>query len=104
MLRKDLNAHLELQFLMFTPIKNTLLGDRKALQAASNEQQLEQARMDSYRKELKTLQQSLEATAFEGGDTDKIARTMLATIDVRLTDVLPEQTSWDQAYEFFVRP
>lgn len=104
MLRKDLNAHLELQFLLFTPIKNTLLGDRKALQAASNEQQLEQARMDSYRKELKTLQQSLEATAFEGGDTNKIARTMLATIDVRLTDVLPERTSWDQAYEFFVRP
>ena len=104
MLSKDLSAHLELQFLMFTPIKNTLLGDRKALQAASNEQQLEQARMDSYREELKTLQQSLEAAAFEGGDTDKIARTMLATIDVRLTDVLPEQTSWDQAYEFFVRP
>ncbi|MCK1978189.1 hypothetical protein LNK15_14235, partial [Jeotgalicoccus huakuii] len=53
MLSKDLNAHLELQFLIFTPIKNTLLSDRKALQAASTEQQLEQARMDSYREELK---------------------------------------------------
>lgn len=104
MLSKDLNAHLELQFLMFTPIKNTLLRERKELQAAGTEQRLQEARVDAYREELKTLQQSLEETAFEGGDTDKVARTMLATIDIRLTDVLPSQTSWDQAYEFFVRP
>lgn len=104
MLSKDLNAHLELQFLMFTPIRNTLFSERNELQAVGTEQRLQEARVDAYREELKALQQSLEETAFEGGDTDKVARKMLATIDIRLTDILPSQTSWDQAYEFFVRP
>ncbi|QFG30086.1 hypothetical protein F6476_13215 [Pseudomonas umsongensis] len=104
MLSKDLNAHLEIHFLMFTPIKNTLLSQRKEVQAASTEERLKQARLDAYSEELKILQQSLEQTEAAGGDTDKIARTMLATVDTRLTQVLPHKTPWDQAYEFFVQP
>lgn len=104
MLSKDLSAHLELQFLMFTPIKNTLLTERKELQSAGTEQRLQQARMDAYRDELATLQQSLEQSAIAGEDSQKITRTMLATIDTRLTEILPRKTSWDQAYEFFVQP
>jgi hypothetical protein len=103
-LSKDLSAHLEFQFLMYTPIHNTLLAERKELHAAGSEQRLQQARVDAYRDELTTLQQSLEQNASEGGDNDKITRNMLATIDTRLTEILPRQTSWDQAYEFFVQP
>ncbi|WP_445673090.1 hypothetical protein [Pseudomonas inefficax] len=102
MLGKDLNAHLELQFLMFTPIRNTLTTERKELRAAGLQQDLEQARIDAYQHELETLQQSFEQIAKEEGDTDKLTRTMLATIDTRLEGVLPKRTSWDQAYEFFV--
>lgn len=102
MLGKDLSAHLEIQFLMFTPIKNTLAADRKELKAASSQQGLAKARMDAYQQELEALQQSYELTARAGGNVDKLAQTMLATIDTRLSDVLPRETSWDQAYEFFV--
>ena len=62
------------------------------------------SRVDAYRDELTALQQSLEQSASEGGDNDKITRNLLATIDTRLTEILPCQTSWDQAYEFFVQP
>lgn len=104
MLSKDLSAHLEFQFLMYTPVHKTLVAERKEVNAASNEQRLQQARVDAYRQELTTLQQSLEQSVFEGGDRDKITRNMLAIIDTRLTEILPRQTSWDQAYEFFVQP
>lgn len=89
MLGKDLSAHLEIQFLMFTPIKNTLAADRKELKAASSQQGLAKARMDAYQQELEALQQSYELTARAGGNVDKLAQTMLATIDTRLNGVLP---------------
>lgn len=103
-LSKDLNTYLEIQFLMFTPIKSNLVNQSKEVQAASIQERLKQARMKAHSEELKTLQQSLEQAEAAGGDAEKLIRTMLATIDTRLTQVLPHKSPWDQAYEFFVQP
>lgn len=102
-LSKDLSDHLEMQFLLFTPIKNALQVECKELRAAGTGQRLQQIRMDAYRDELATLQESLEQSELDGGDSQKITQTLLVTIDTRLTEILPRKTSWDQAYEFLVQ-
>lgn len=99
-LSDDLNAHLELKYLMFTPVKKIFEAEHVALTAAERKQQTQQAHIEAYRQELERLLLSIEHTDLIDTDVQRIKYTLLATINTRLSEILPAKTSWDEAYEF----
>ncbi|HAS0761678.1 TPA: hypothetical protein I3283_000999 [Enterobacter hormaechei subsp. xiangfangensis] len=103
-LSQDLSAYLELQFLIYTPLKNAHHAENKKLEAEYRKQHFRQVQIASYEAELKRLHQKFEQLTNQGGDTEKLGRIMLVTVGGRLKQILPVKTSWDQAYEFFVSP
>jgi hypothetical protein len=104
LLSSEIDAHLELHYLMFTPVRRRQASERADLAAATGAQQAEQRRIQSYHQELQRLSQILDQAGLDAADAQQIRQSMLAAISVRLSSVLPEKTSWDQAYEFLVLP
>lgn len=99
-LNKDLSAHLEFNYVMFTPVRKRFETERAALDQVDRHQQMQQARINSYALELQRLQLTLEHADLGSRDAQQIKDAMLATLSTRLTQALPEKTPWDEAYEF----
>lgn len=102
-LNNALNEHLESNYLMFIPIKKNFEDECATLNNIHYQQQIQQYRIEFYRQELERIQQiALESNFLNDEDAQQVRRTMLATINTRLSDILPEETSWDKAYKFLV--
>jgi hypothetical protein len=102
LLDAELTRHLEAQFVFFTPVLRETKAKRADVELSRLQQRQRDQRIESYRQQLELMRSSLTSPDTGNEIDPELRQQMLVTVTARLQMVLPERTSWDEAYEFFV--
>lgn len=97
---KDLNQHLEMQYLMFTSVRKTYIEHTELMDVKLRKQQQDQQRSEAFADELEELQKKVKDLAISDQTDATIKNTMQKTILTRMEILIPHRTGWDQACEF----
>ena len=98
---KELDRHLELQYLLFNPIHNNYNKNIELMNIQEQKQQQKQERAAAYQLELEQLQDKLkESTASDQTADRDIEEEIQETILTRMCALIPKKTGWDQACNF----
>ena len=97
---KDLNQHLEMQYLMFTSVRKTYIEHTELMDVELRKQQQDQQRSEAFADELEELQKKIKDLAISNQIDATIQNTMQQTILTRMEILIPHRTGWDQACEF----
>lgn len=97
---KDLSQHLEMQYLMFAPVRKNYIELSALMDIDLRKQQEIDERSQAFAYELEELQGKLKG--FIGSDQGNldIKQVIQETICTRMEILIPNQTGWDQACEF----
>lgn len=97
---KDLNQHLEMQYLMFTSVRKTYIEHTELMDVELRKQQQDQQRSEAFADELEELQNKIKKLVISDQIDATIQNTMQQTILTRMEILIPHRTGWDQACEF----
>lgn len=97
---KDLNQHLEMQYLMFAPVRKNYIEHSALLDVELRKQQENENRSRAFSLELEIIQDKLERLAVSNQTDITIKQVVQETILTRMEVLIPNKTGWDQACEF----
>lgn len=102
-MRASLDRHLEINYLMFSPVVKNYKAEISEIRAKKRREDLAQIRLKSYQHELDHLS-SLVDQAFSNSPEDlRVKRQLDAALKDRVALVLPATTGFDQAFEFLMK-
>ncbi|SFQ11328.1 hypothetical protein SAMN05216419_10654 [Nitrosomonas cryotolerans] len=97
---KNLSQHLEMQYLMFAPIRKNYIEGSVLMDIELRKQQENHERSQAFTRELEGLQNKLKSF-IESNQADRtIRQAVQETILTRMEILIPNKTGWDQACEF----
>lgn len=99
-MRKDLNQHLEMQYLMFAPVRKNYIEHSALMDIELRKQQENEARSRAFALELEAIKDKLEGLAISNQADRTIKQVVQETILTRMEILIPNKTGWDQACEF----
>jgi len=97
---KDLNQHLEMQYLMFAPLRKNYIKHSALMDIELRKQQENEDRSRAFALELEAIQEKLEGLAISNQTDITIKQVVQETILTRMEVLIPNKTGWDQACEF----
>ncbi len=97
---KNLNQHLEMQYLMFAPVRKNYIEHSALMDIELRKQQENEDRSRAFALELETIQDKLEGLAISNQADRTIKQVVQETILTRMEMLIPNKTGWDQACEF----
>lgn len=97
---KDLNQHLEMQYLMFAPLRKNYIEHSALMDIELRKQQENEDRSRAFALELEAIQEKLEGLAISNQTDITIKQVVQETILTRMEVLIPNKTGWDQACEF----
>ena len=97
---KDLNQHLEMQYLMFTSVRKSYIEHTELMDIELRKQQQDLKRSEAFSDELEDLQKKIKNLAISDQTDATIKQMMQQTILTRMEILIPHRTGWDQACEF----
>ena len=101
MTAQALDDHLQMQYLMFTPVRKHYLAQAQLMDIEQRRQAENNRRIEAFSAELADLQTKLEAIDSADRRGRQLKQEMQQTIRDRMALILPNQTGWDRACEFF---
>lgn len=99
-MNKDLNQHLEMQYLMFAPVRKNYIEHSALMDIELRQQQENEDRSRAFALELEIIQDKLEGLAVSNQTDLTIKQVVQETILTRMEMLIPKKTGWDQACEF----
>ena len=97
---KDLDRHMEMQYLLFSPIHKNYDTNIELMDIKMQKQRRNKLRTNIYQSELKRLQDNFKEIP-ESAQTDRdLKEEIQETILSRMGALIPERTSWDQTCHF----
>lgn len=97
---KDLNQHLEVQYLMFASVRKNYIEYSALMDIEIRKQQENEDRSLAFAHELEAIQDKLEGLAVSTQADRTIKQVVQETIRTRMEMLIPHKTGWDQACEF----
>lgn len=97
---KDLNHHLEMQYLMFAPVRKNYIKNSALMDIELRKQQEKEYRSRAFALELEIIQGELEDLDISKQTDLTIKQIVQDTILIRMEMLIPNKTGWDQACEF----
>jgi hypothetical protein len=97
---KDLDQHLEMQYMMFAPVRKNYIEHSVLMDIELRMQQKSEERSQAFAHELEELQNKLEGFTVSDQAERTIKQVMQKTILTRMEMLIPHKTGWDQACEF----
>jgi hypothetical protein len=97
---KDLNRHLQMQYLMFAPIRKHYIEHAELMDVELRKQKENEERSQAFAQELKDMQSKLNGITASDQADSAIKQAMQTTILTRMEMLIPHKTGWDQACEF----
>lgn len=97
---KDLSQHLEMQYLMFAPVRKSYFEHSALMDIELRKQQENEDRSQAFAHELEELQDKLEGFTVSNQVDRTIKQFTQETILTRMEMLIPHKTGWDQACEF----
>ena len=97
---KDLNRHLEMQYLMFAPVHKNYVEHSALMDIELRRQKENEARSQSFALELETLQSKLDGFAISNQADRRVKQVVREMILTRMEMLIPNKTGWDQACDF----
>ncbi len=97
---KDLSQYLEMQYLMFAPVRKNYIEHSALMDIELCKQQENEDRSRAFAYELEELQGNLEGFTVSNQVDRTIKQVMQETILTRMEMLIPHKTGWDQACEF----
>ncbi len=97
---KELNDHLEMQYLMFTPVRKNYLEHSELMDVERRKQEEKSGRSQAFAAELEALQEKLNTIDISDQTGKSLQKEMQEMILDRMELIIPNKTGWDQACEF----
>ena len=97
---KDLERHMEIQYLLFSPIRKNYDTNIELIDIGMQKQRRNKDRANVYQSELKRLQEKLAKIPVSDQTNGDLVKEIQETILARMGALIPETTSWDQACHF----
>lgn len=97
---KELNDHLEMQYLMFTPVRKNYIEHSEMMDVERRKQEEKNERSQAFAAELEVLQEKLNTIDISDQTGRALKKEMQKTILDRMELIIPDKTGWDQACEF----
>jgi hypothetical protein len=97
---KDLNQYLEMQYLMFAPVRKNYIERSALMDIELRKQQANEDRLQVFAHELEDLQDKFEGFTMSNQVDRTIKQVVHETILTRMEMLIPHKTGWDQACEF----
>ena len=97
---KDLSQYLEMQYLMFAPVRKSYFEHSALMDIELRKQQETEDRSQAFAHELEELQNRLEGFTVSNQVDSNIKQVVQETIRTRMEMLIPHKTGWDQACEF----
>jgi len=97
---KELNDHLEMQYLMFTPVRKNYIEHSELMDVERRKQEEKNERSQAFAAELEVLQEKLNTIDISHQTGRAFKKEMEKTILDRMELIIPNKTGWDQACEF----
>ncbi|QFY45174.1 hypothetical protein F6R98_17785 [Candidatus Methylospira mobilis] len=97
---KELNDHLEMQYLMFKPVRKNYIEHSALMDVERRKQEEKCERSQAFAKELENLQANLNTIDISEQTGCDLKQKMEKTILDRMELIIPNKTGWDQACEF----
>jgi hypothetical protein len=97
---KELNDHLEMQYLMFTPVRKNYIEHSELMDVERRKQEEKNERSQAFAAELEVLQEKLNTIDISDQTGRALKKEMQKTILDRMELIIPNKTGWDQACEF----
>ena len=96
----DLNNYLQMQYLMFAPIRKRYIEHSELMDVELRKQQQDKERSQAFALELEDLQSKLNGITVSDHTDRAIKQAMQNIILTRMEMLIPHKTGWDQACEF----
>jgi hypothetical protein len=97
---KDLSQHLEMQYLMFAPVRKKYIEHSALMYIELRKEQENEHRSRAFAHELEAIQDKLEGLTVSNQADRTIKQLVQETILTRMEMLIPHKTGWDQACEF----
>jgi hypothetical protein len=97
---KDLSQYLEMQYLVFAPVRKSYFEHSALMDIELRKQQETEDRSQAFAHELEELQNRLEGFTVSNQVDSNIKQVVQETIRTRMEMLIPHKTGWDQACEF----
>lgn len=99
-MNKDLNQHLEVQYLMFAPVRKNYIEHSALMDIDQRKLQELEDRSRAFALELEAIQDQLEGLVASNQADRTMKQVVQETILNRMELLVPNKTGWDQACEF----
>lgn len=97
---KDLNQYLEVQYLIFAPVRKNYIEHSALMDIELRRQQENEDRSRAFEHELEAIQDKLEGLTVSTQADLTIKQVVQETILTRMEMLIPHKTGWDQACDF----
>lgn len=97
---KDLNQYLEVQYLIFAPVRKNYIEHSALMDIELRRQQESEDRSRVFENELEAIQDKLEGLTISTQADLTIKQVVQETILTRMEMLIPHKTGWDQACDF----
>ena len=97
---KEMNDYLEMQYLMFTPVRKNYIEHSELMDVERRKQDEKNERLQAFAAELEILQEKLNTIDISDQTGRALKKEMQRTILDRMELIIPNKTGWDQACEF----
>jgi len=99
-MRASLDKHLELNYLMFTPVIKRYQDETNIISSQKLKEDETRLRIDAYKEEIEHLSQLVDEGLSDGPEVRRIKHQFDRALKDRMGLILPAATGFDQAYEF----
>lgn len=101
-MRTSLDKHLELNYLMFSPVIKRYQDETNIISAEKQKEDEAKMRLDSYMEEIVHLNQLVDQGLSNSQEDRQIKLQLDGALKNRVDLILPATTGFDQAYEFLL--
>lgn len=102
-MRSSLDKHLELNYLLFTPVIKQYQNETNLITAEKQKEEKVQVRLDSYMKEIEHLNEMVDQGLTNSLEDRQLKLQLDGVLKNRVDLILPATTGFDQAYEFLLQ-
>ena len=99
-MRTSLDKHLELNYLLFTPVIKQYQDETNLITAEKQKEEQAQVRIDSYMKEIEHLNAMVDQGLSNSAEDRQLKLQLDGALKDRVDLILPATTGFDHAYEF----
>lgn len=102
-MRASLDAHLELSYLLFTPVVRQYQDEAGLISSQQYKEEQVKARIQAYQRELEHLNTMVDQTLPNSQENQRLRLELSSVLNQKMNMILPASTGFDQAYEFLMR-